>query len=128
MSKFLLLNKNNVIIDIVDQIKYVAKNCNGLVILCRRSEAQGYIGSDNETIYPRQGSQFIPSYVDIANEVAVAEVAEDIVPLRYKYDFETAKIVPNREPYPADNITLTQAVSQTTANLEYLAMMSDIEI
>lgn len=128
MSKFLLLNKDNVIIDIVDQIKYVMINVNKLTVLCRQHEAQGYIGSDNHTIYAKAGTQFKPSYDDIAKECAVESIPEGVVPLQYKFDFETDKIVENKEPYPADNTTLTLAAAQTAANLEYIAMMTDVAL
>ena len=128
MSKFLLLNKDNVIIDIVDQVKYVNVNKNGLTVLCRQHEAQGYLGSDGNTIYAKVGTQFKPSYDDIAREGAVEELPDGVVPYLYKYDFDLAKIVPNDKPYAVDNTTLTQATSQNTANLEYLAMMTGIEI
>jgi hypothetical protein len=101
---------------------------NGLVVLCTQANAQGYIGSDNETIYPKTGTQLVPNYSDISKEVSVAEVDDSVTPLAYKYDFETGKIVVNKEPYPADNLTLTRQITQTNANLEYIAMMSDIEI
>lgn len=128
MSKFLLLNKSDVIIDIVDEVRYVKKNENNLVVLCHQHDAQGYIGSDNETIYPKIGTQFRPSYDDIAKESAVDELPEGVVPLRYKYDWETCKIVENEDPYPADNTTLTTMAELNTANLEYLAMMTDINL
>lgn len=128
MSKFLLLNKDDVIIDIVDQIRYVKKNVNNLVILCHQDDAQGYLGSDGETIYAKKGTQFKPSYDDIAREGAVEELPKGVEPLKYKYDFETSKIVPNKDPYPVDNTTLALATSQNAATLEYIAMMTDVEI
>lgn len=98
------------------------------MVLCHQHDAQGYIGSDNETIYPKIGTQFRPSYDDIAKESAVDELPEGVVPLRYKYDWETCKIVENEDPYPADNTTLTTMAALNTANLEYLAMMTDINL
>lgn len=128
MGKFLLLNKDDVIIDIVDQVRYVKVNENQLTVLCHQHDAQGYIGSDNVTIYAKRGTQFKPSYDDIAKESAVEELPDGVVPLLYKYDFETSKIVPNQDPYPEDNTTLTLATAQNAANLAYVAMMTDVAI
>ena len=41
MSKFLLLNKSDVIIDIVDEVRYVKKNENNLVVLCHQHDEIG---------------------------------------------------------------------------------------
>jgi hypothetical protein len=129
MSKFLLLNNDNVIIDIVDVVKYVKKNTNGLVVLCLQSQAQGYIASNGSDIYPKAGEQLIPTYCDIAREVQVSEDAcEGITALAYRYDFDTESIVENTEPYPVANIVLANQMSKINADIEYIAMMSDVEI
>lgn len=126
MSKFLLLNKDNVIIDIVDSIRYVRKNENGLTILCHQDEAQGYIGSDNEKVWAKRGTQFQPSFSDIAYEGAVESIEDYVVPLQYK--FIDGQIVLNEDPYPADIITLTTVTAKNAAVVEYIAMMSNIDI
>lgn len=125
MHKYLYLNINHVIIDIIDIPKYVRRNSNDLTILCSADQAQGYIGSDNETIYAKIGVQLIPSYSDIAS-VAEAEVSKEIVPLKYKY--VNGEIVKNPDAYPADNIELTAKSEKNTADIEYLAMMTDVEL
>lgn len=125
--KFLLLNKSGVVIDIVDTVKYVKRNENNLVILCHQHDAQGYIGSDNETIYDRFGIPFKPDYTDIAHEATVEDdVAAAIVPRKYKY--VDGAVVPNEDPYPDDNFGLTASVKQTAANLEYVAMMANVDL
>ena len=60
--KHLLLNKDNVIIDVVDDVKYVKKNENNLVVLCHQHDAQGYIASNNESIHAKFGTQFRLSF------------------------------------------------------------------
>lgn len=110
--KHLLLNKNGVIIDIVDNVKPVMKNKNDITILCRADEAQGYIGSDNDTIYAKIGSQFQPSYYDIAQICAVEEIPQLVVPLMFKYGFENTgdtemSFFMNDEQYPETNTNLT---------------------
>ena len=125
--KFLLLNKNGVIIDIVENVKYVRRNENNLVVLCHKNEAQGYIGSDNETVYDRIGTPFKPDYTDIAYEVLVEDnIAATIVPRKFKY--ADGKVVSNDDNYQENNIALTAAVNQTAANIEYVAMMANIEL
>lgn len=110
--KFLLLNKDNVIIDIVDTVKPVMKNRNGITVLCKADEAQGYIGSDDNTIYAKFGSQFQPTYYDIANSYAVDEVPKLVVPLMFKYGLENEgdtelTFFLNEDPYPETNTNLT---------------------
>lgn len=125
MKKYLYLNINNVIIDMVDLPKYVRRNSNNLTILCSVDQAQGLIGSDNETIYAKIGTQFIPSYSDIASVVR-AEVSEDIVPLKYKY--EDGDIVKNPDAYPETNIELTTKTEKNASDIDYLAMMTDVAL
>lgn len=121
-----MLNNNNVIIDIVDTVKPVMKNRNGITVLCKGNEAQGYIGSDNETIYAKFGSQFQPTYYDIAKLYAVDEVPKLVVPLMFKYGLETEDSTEftffmNEDPYPETNTTLT---TKTTAIEEMILDMS----
>lgn len=125
--KFLLLNKSGVIIDVVDTVKYVKRNENNLVVLCSQHDAQGYIGSDNETIYNRFGVPFRPDYTDIAHEAIVEDdVAATIVPRKFKY--VDGAVAANEDPYPEDNFGLTVSVNQTVANLEYVAMMANVNL
>jgi len=114
--KHLLLNKDNVIIDIVDTVKPVMKNRNGITVLCKADESQGYIGSDNNTIYAKMGSQFQPSYYDVAHIYAVESVPALVTPLMFKYGFENSEdtemsFFMNEEPYPETNTNLTSRTS-----------------
>ena len=119
---FLLLNRSNVIIDAVETVKPVKKNSTGLTILCTMTDAQGYIGSD-ETIYAKMGTQLIESYTDIAS---VVEYDGEVTPLAEKY--ENGEIVENDEPFPLGNMALTSAAEKTSADLEYVAMMTGEDI
>ena len=114
--KHLMLNKDNVIIDIVDKIKPVMKNRNGITVLCKGNEAQGYIGSDDTTIYAKRGTQFQPSYYDIAECYEVDEVPKLVVPLMFKYGLETEDATEftffmNEDKYPETNTNLTTRTS-----------------
>lgn len=125
--KHLLLNKDNVVIDIVEDVKYVKKNGNNLVVLCHQHDAQGYMASDNENIYAKFGAQFKPDYTDIAAEAMVEDdIAETITPRKFKYI--NGEVVENEDPYPEDNLKLTNATAQNEANIEYLAMMTGVEV
>ena len=124
--KYLMLNNSNVIIDIVDTVKPVMKNRNGITVLCKADEAQGYIGSDNDTIYAKFGSQFQPTYYDIAKIYAVDSIPKLVVPLMFKYGFENEgdtelTFFMNEDPYPETNTKLT---SRTTDIEEMILDMS----
>lgn len=121
---FLLLNKDNVIIDIVEDVRYVHVNANGLTVLCHQQDAQGYIGSDNNTIYAKIGTQLIPTYYDIAREQYVDSVADEVEALKYVWDDEKQDVAENPNAYPLDNTALTVQADTNTANIEYLAMMT----
>lgn len=124
---FLLLNKSNVIIDIVDNIRYVYKNTNGLTILCYEDKAEGYIGSDNETIYAKMGMQFQPSFTDIASTALVNEIPRGVIPRSWKYvDNEFIK---NEDVHPIEYNSERQAVlTNDTSNIVYLAMMANVAL
>lgn len=122
---YLLLNKTNVIIDIVENVRYVFRNKNDLVVLCRATQAEGYIGSD-DSIYPKAGSQLIPTYDEISSVVQVDEIDDGVCKLAYKY--EDGTFIENEDPYPIDQIALSSTVTKTTAQVEYIALMADIDI
>lgn len=108
MSKIVMINKDGAVIDIVDEVKPVRKGGNGVTILCDASQAQGYIGSDNETIYAKIGTQFQPSYYDIAGLYMVEDDIPKVVkPLVYKYNPENGFYI-NEDSYPDTNTALTK--------------------
>lgn len=125
----LLLNKDNVIIDIVENLRYVRKNKNGYTVLCHEDEdPQGLIGSDDTTIYALAGTQLQTAYTDIVRSVMPAELAEETEPLKYKWNDETGDVEPNEDAYPLDNTFLTKQAGQNAADIEYIAMVSDIDL
>ena len=124
---FLLLNKSNVIIDIVDNIRYVYKNTNGLTVLCYEDKAEGYIGSDNDTIYAKMGMQFQPSFTDIASTAFVNEIPSGVTPRSWKY--VDNKFVKNEDVHPIEYNSERQAVlTNDTSNIVYLAMMANVTL
>lgn len=108
MSKIVMINKDGAVIDIVDEVKPVRKGGNGVTILCDASQAQGYIGSDNETIYAKIGTQFQPSYYDIAGLYMVeGDIPKVVKPLVHKYSPENGFYI-NEDSYPDTNTALTK--------------------
>lgn len=126
--KFVMLNKDNVIIDIVDTVKPVMKNRNGITVLCKGDEAQGYIGSDDNTIHAKFGSQFQPTYYDIAKIYAVDSIPRLVAPLMFKYGFENEgdtelTFFMNDEPYPETNTNLTTRTTDIEDMILEMSMM-----
>lgn len=121
---YLYLNRQNVIIDIVDTLKPV-RRVNGLTVLCSKDKAEGYIGC-NETVYAKAGTQLIERFEDIETVEQISDIPKYVSPLNYKYEMNT--FVENEEPYPLANLQLTENTAQNTANIEYMAMMSGIDI
>lgn len=114
---FLLLNISNVIIDIVSSPRYVRVNeNNGKKVQCFPYEAQGIIGSDNDTIYPLTNKQLISTYYDIQTVVTVEDVPTEVRALAYKY--ENGEFLENEEPYPESNKNLTVGVNTNATTIE----------
>ena len=124
---FLLLNKSNVIIDIVENVRYVYKNSNGLTVLCFEDKAEGYIGSDNDTIYAKIGMQFQPSFTDIASTAFVDKVPDGVIARSWRY--VNNEFVKNEDVHPLEYNSERQAVlTNDTSNITYLAMMANISL
>ena len=114
---FILTNKDNVIIDICENIK-PCKMYNGVTVLCKGEDAYGYVGSDNDTVYAKVGKNIKPSFDDIASVyyMDVEEIPSDIERLKYTYDGEM--FVVNEEPYPEDATTLTTESKVNTSDID----------
>jgi len=122
---FIYLNTQQVIIDIVENFKPIKKNRNNIFIPCDFNDAQAIVGS-NDAIYAKAGINIVPSFSDIFSVVSVDNVPENVEPLKWKY--VDGEFVENTDPYPYDNITLTNTTEKNTADIEYIAIMSDIDI
>ena len=121
---YLYLNINNIIIDIVDDVKPVMKNSNGIIIPCYVDKAQGYMGT-NEQIYAKIGVNFIPSFTDIKEFVNVEEVPDYVVPRVFKY--ENGEFV-EAESYELSGSELTNSSLQQRADIDYIAMETGVDI
>lgn len=122
---YLLLNKDNVIIDIVEDIRYVKRNSNNLTVLCRSDDAEGYIGSD-DTIYAKSGTQLKENFTDISS-FAQAEVPDTVIPRAYKYS--DGKFTENNDVYP-DEFTSSESTKlrDNGAHIDYIAMMTEVTL
>lgn len=119
---YLYLNINNVIIDIVDDVKPVMKNTNGYIIPCFVDKAQGYMGT-NEKIYNKVGQSLATHFEDIMSTVAVDEVPENVVPRMFKYvDGEFVRA----EDYELSAEQLTNESVQQRADIDYIMIMEDL--
>jgi hypothetical protein len=121
---YLYLNINNIIIDIVDDVKPVMKNTNGIIIPCYIDKAQGYMGN-NEKIYAKVGVNFVQQFEDIMSVVGVEEVPEYVVPRVYKY--ENGEFV-EADNYELSTSALTSASIQERANIDYIAMETGVDL
>ena len=121
---YLYLNINNIIIDIVDDVKPVWKNPNGYIILCTVDKAQGYMGN-NEKIYAKVGQNFVQQFEDIMSVISVDEIPQYVRPRVFKYEngeFSEA------ENYELPNNELTNSTLQQRADIDYIAMETGVDL
>ena len=119
---YLYLNRDCIIIDIVEDIKPVRKNVNGIIIPCCINESQGFIGSA-EKIYAKVGFNFISSFDDILTYACVEEVPDYVVPRLYKYiDCEFIEA----EEYELSGVQLTTESNRHRADIDYIMIMEDL--
>lgn len=121
---YLYLNIDNIIIDIVDDIKPVLKNKNGIIIPCYPDKAQGYMGT-NEKIYAKVGFNFIPQFDDIMSYVGVDEIPDYVVPRLWKYENGEFTMAEN---YELSTAQLTDSTEQQRADIDFIAMETGVEL
>jgi hypothetical protein len=121
---YLYLNINNVIIDVVDVIRPVMKNCNGIVVECCPDEAQGYMGT-NEKIYAKVGYNFVNQFEDISNIQCVDIIPSYVIPRVFKYENEEF-VEADKYELPAEE--LTNDAIQQRADIDYIAMEMGVDL
>lgn len=119
---YLYLNINNIIIDIVDDVKPVMKNSNGIIIPCYVDKAQGYMGN-NEKIYAKVGQNFVQQFEDIMSVVGVEEVPQYVRPRVFKY--ENGEFV-KADDYELTSQELTSESVKQRADIDYIMIMEDL--
>lgn len=122
--KYLYRNIDNTIIDIVDDVKPVRINENRITITCYPDKAQGFMGT-NEKIYPKIGTNLIPTFEDVKDWIGVEEIPEYVRPRIYKYeDGEFTEA----EGYELSAGELTTSTLQQRADIDYIAMETGVDI
>lgn len=106
----LLLNNNNVIVDIVSELKPCMMN-NGVVVGCEAREATGILNDNGDTVYAMFGTQFQPSFYDVKSWETVNRVPSYVKPLQYKYYVDKGFVV-NDDAYPDSNLGLTSRTQE----------------
>lgn len=92
MKKYVLINRENVVVDILDELRYIKLQSNGYVVACPESEGTGVIGSDCNTHYVliRTDTTSSPNAVSV---MELEEIPSELVPNLYKLDPETNEFV-----------------------------------
>ncbi len=115
--KYVLLNRDNIVIDILDTIRYLKLQPFGIVIACDKDEGIGVIGSDADTHYPLIESDTTNN----ANAVRVMELEEIpsyVKPQEYKYEEQSNSFV-NR--YTLEEAKYLKQEENKTKLADYLA-------
>lgn len=90
---YVLVNRENIVVDILDYIRYIKlQSSNGIVVACSEEEGTGVIGSDCDTHYVLIQADTVnsPNAVRI---IEVDEVPSNVTPNLYKFDNETQSFV-----------------------------------
>lgn len=92
--KYVLLNRNNEVVDILDgYIRYIKlQSSNGIVVACEETEGTGVIGSDCDTHYVLQNAD-MQSNPDAVRVMKYEEIPSDVRPGLAYYNPETGELV-----------------------------------
>lgn len=95
--KYVLLNRKNVVVDILDEIRYIKlQSSNGIVVACGENEGTGVIGSDCDTHYIliKADTNSNPNAVRV---MELEEIPSDVRPNLAYLNTETGELVCNLE-------------------------------
>lgn len=90
--KYVLVNRGNVVVDILNEVRYIKLQSNGYVVACPESEGTGVIGSDCDTHYQLIKTDMLSS-PNAVSVVEKEEIPSELVPGLYKLDAETNEFV-----------------------------------
>lgn len=90
--KYILINRENVVVDILDDLRYIKLQSNGFVVACEENEGTGVIGSDCDTHYVLVRSDTASS-VNAVRIIELEEIPSELAPGLYKFDAETGEFV-----------------------------------
>lgn len=90
--KYILINRENIVVDVLDQVRYIKLQSSGYVIACPENEGTGVIGSNADTHYPliKSDTTNSPNAVRV---IAREKIPSELVPGLYKLDTETQQFV-----------------------------------
>lgn len=90
---YILLNRENVVIDILSEARYIKlQSSNGIVVACEEEEGTGVIGSDSDTHYTLVKADVLNQ----PNAVTVLEletIPSDVIPNYSKYNQENGTFI-----------------------------------
>lgn len=90
---YVLLNRGNIVVDILDNLRYIKlQSSNGIVVACSEEEGTGIIGSDCDTHYVLIQADTINS-PNAVRVIEVEEIPSNVTPNLYKFDNETQSFV-----------------------------------
>lgn len=90
---YVLLNRGNIVVDILDNLRYIKlQSSNGIVVACSEEEGTGVIGSDCDTHYVLIQADTINS-PNAVRVIEVEEIPSNVTPNLYKFDNETQSFV-----------------------------------
>lgn len=89
---YILINRKNIVIDIVHEPRYIKLQTNGYVVACPEKEGTGIVGSDCDTHYPliRTDTTSSPNAVKVIER---EKIPSGLTPNLYKLDIETNEFV-----------------------------------
>lgn len=90
---YVLLNRENIVVDILDNLRYIKlQSSNGIVVACSEEEGTGVIGSDCDTHYVLIQADTINS-PNAVRVIEIEEIPSNVTPNLYKFNNETQSFV-----------------------------------
>lgn len=116
--KYVLLNRENVVVDILDYVRYVKlQSSNGFIVGCEEKEATGVIGSDCNTHYTLVKADTLNS-IDAVVVKEMERIPSYVKVGLYKYDAEQNLFV---DRYTLDEAKVMKQEENKLQFAEYLA-------
>ena len=90
--KYVLINRDDIVVDILNEVRYIKLQSNGYVVACRENEGTGVIGSDANTHYRLIKSDMTNS-PDAIRVIERETIPSGLTPGLHKFDLETNEFV-----------------------------------
>lgn len=115
--KYILVNRSDVVVDILKEIRYIKLQSNGYVVACSENEGTGVIGSDDDTHYQLIRTD-ITNSPNAVRVIKREEIPSELAPDLYKLDTETDEFVYR---YSLEEAQVMKQEQNKTLFAEYLA-------